>query len=149
MKKSVFFLAALVCMALAVVTITTYARDKIILGEQLPATAQTFIQKNFPGQTVAFAKVDKDLLKTTYEIHLNNGVELEFNKDGTWDKVDCNFDAVPAEIVPTTIANYVNTNFAATTIVKIDKKRYGYDVELSNELELKFNKQGLLKEIDD
>ena len=34
-------------------------------------------------------------------------------------------------------------------ITKIDKERYGYDIELSNDLELKFNRQGALIGMDD
>ena len=33
--------------------------------------------------------------------------------------------------------------------MKIDKERHGYDIELSNDLELKFNKQGQLIGFDD
>ena len=147
MKKSVFFLAALMCMMMN--SVATFAIDMIIPATQLPAAAQSFIQNTFPGQTVSYAKVDRDFGRTTYEVCLNNGTELEFNKNGEIDKVDCNFSAVPAHLVPATIADYVKTNFAGATIVKIDKERYGYDVELSNELELKFNKKGQLMNIDD
>ena len=147
MKKSVFFLAALMCMMMN--SVATFANDMIIPATQLPAAAQSFIQNTFPGQTVSYAKVDRDFGKTTYEVCLNNGTELEFDKNGAIDKVDCNFSAVPAHLVPTAIADYVKTNFAGATIVKIDKERYGYDVELSNELELKFNKKGQLMNIDD
>ena len=146
MKKSVFFLAALMCMMMN--SVATFANDMIIPATQLPAAAQSFIQNTFPGQTVSYAKVDRDFGRTTYEVCLNNGTELEFNKNGEIDKVDCNFSAVPAHLVPATIADYVKTNFAGATIVKIDKERYGYDVELSNELELKFNKKGQLMNID-
>lgn len=147
MKKSVFFLAALMCMMMN--SVSTFANDMIIPATQLPAAAQSFIQKTFPGQAVAYAKLDRDFGKTTYEVHLNNGVELEFDKNGTWDKVDCNFSAVPANLVPAAIANYVKTHFAGAKIVKIDKEHYGYDVELSNDLDLKFNRQGQLMAYDD
>ena len=147
MKKSVFFLAALMCMMMN--SVATFANDMIIPATQLPAAAQSFIQNTFPGQTVSYAKVDRDFGRTTYEVCLNNGTELEFDKNGEIDKVDCTFSAVPAHLVPATIADYVKTNFAGATIVKIDKERYGYDVELSNELELKFNKKGQLMNIDD
>ena len=147
MKKSVFFLAALMCMMMN--SVATFANDRIIPAEQLPAAAKTFIQKNFPGQAVSYAKIDKDFGKTTYEVCLNNGVELEFDKNGAMDKVDCHYSAVPANLVPATIANYVKTHFAGATVVKIDKERYGYDVELSNDLELKFNSKGQLMRIDD
>ena len=84
-----------------------------------------------------------------YEVRLSNGTEVEFDKNGNWDKVDCNYSAVPASLVPANIANYVKTHFAGAKVVKIDKERHGYDVELSNDLELKFNKQGQLMNIDD
>jgi hypothetical protein len=43
----------------------------------------------------------------------------------------------------------VKTNFPGTVIVKIDKERHGYDIELSNDIELKFNKSGALIGMDD
>ena len=146
MKKSVLFFAALVCMLMH--SVSSFAGDRIIPAEQLPAAAKTFIQKTFPGQTVSYAKIDFDGRKK-YEVRLSNGVEVDFDKNGNWDKVDCNYSAVPASLVPTNIANYVKTHFAGAKVVKIDKERHGYDVELSNDLELKFNKQGQLMNIDD
>jgi hypothetical protein len=56
---------------------------------------------------------------------------------------------VPAVLVPQLIATYVSTNFPGEIIVKIDKERHGYDVELSNDLDLKFNKKGMLIGMDD
>lgn len=135
------------CMMMS--SVSTFANDMIIPAAQLPAAAQSFIQKTFPDQDVAYAKVDRDFGRTTYEVHLNNGVELEFDKTGTWDKVDCNYSAVPAHLVPAAIANYVKSNFGGTAVVKIDKERFGYDVELSNDLELKFNRHGQLMRVDD
>ena len=129
-------------------SVSSFAGDRIIPAEQLPAAAKTFIQKTFPGQTVSYATIDFDG-RNTYEVCLSNGVEVDFNKNGVWDKVDCNYSAVPASLVPTNIANYVKTHFAGAKVVKIDKERHGYDVELSNDLELKFNKQGQLMNIDD
>ena len=147
MKKSVLYLAALICMMMQ--SVSTFASDRMIPAGQLPAPAKTFIQKTFPGQAIAYAQLDYDDFKKTYEVHLNNGVQVDFDSRGTWDKVDCNFSAVPAKLGPAAIANYVKKNFAGAQIVKIDKEYYGYEVELSNGLDLKFNKQGCLVVIDD
>ena len=147
MKKSTLFLAALLCMMMQ--TVSTFASDRLIPTEQLPAAAMAFIQENFPGEGVTFAKIDFDNGRKQYEVRLNNGTELEFDKKGNWDKVDCQFNAVPSHLVPTVIANYVNTTYPNTMVVKIDKERYGFKIELSNDLELKFNKQGVLFDIDD
>ena len=147
MKKSTLFLAALLCMMMQ--SVSTFAGDRLIPTEQLPAAAMAFIQENFPGEGVMFAKKDFDNGRRQFEVHLNNGVQLEFDKKGNWDKVDCKFSAVPANLIPATIADYVKAHFAGNKIVKIDKERHGYDVELSNDLELKFNRNGQLMEIDD
>ena len=147
MKTTKLFIAAVACFFMQSVSI--FAGDMIIPTNQLPAAAKTFVKTNFPGQTISYAKLDREFTGTRYEVRLNNGVELDFDKNGTWDKVDCNYSAVPAKLVPASIANYVKANFAGASIVKIDKERYGYDIELSNDLELKFNKNGKLMSIDD
>ena len=147
MKKSSLFFAALVCMMMQ--SLSSFADDRVIPTQQLPAAAQTFVQNTFPGKGIAYATIDRDFGKTTYDVRLNDGTEVDFDSKGTWDKVDCGLSAVPAQLVPTAIANYVKANYAGATIVKIDKERHGYDIELSNDLELKFNKQGQLIGFDD
>ena len=147
MKKQVLFLAALTCMM--VHSVSALANDRIIPVNQLPEAAQKFVKATFPGQTISYATVDMDFGSKTYEVRLDNCVEIEFDKNGTWDKVDCNYNAVPAHLIPASIAMYVKTQFADATVVKIDKDRNGYNVELSNDLELRFNKHGQLIDIDE
>ena len=147
MKKSVLFLSALFCMMIQ--SVSSFASDTFIPTEQLPAAAKAFIANTFPGQEISYAKVDTDFASKTYEVCLNSGIEVEFDKCGTWDKVDCNYNAVPAHLIPASIAMYVKTQFADATVVKIDKDRNGYNVELSNDLELRFNKHGQLIDIDE
>jgi len=43
----------------------------------------------------------------------------------------------------------VKANFPDSQIVKIDKERGGYDIELSNDLDLRFNAKGKVLGIDD
>ena len=142
LKNAKMLATALVCL---MVSNSCLADDKPIPVEKLPAAAKTFVQNNFQGKTILFAAKDWN----TYECHLNDGTQIDFRKDGTWDKVDCNMAAVPVAIIPETIQNYVKANFPDTFITKIDKERHGYDVELSNNLELKFNQQGVLIGMDD
>lgn len=146
MKTTRFCLVALICL----VTLSScFADDKVISPEQLPAPAKTFIATHFPGNTVLIVQKDADFLKTRYEVRLKDGTQIDFDKKGEWDKVDCQMTAVPAAIIPEVIANYVQTTYPGEQIVKIDKERYGYDIELSCDLELKFNKSGVLIDMDD
>ena len=57
--------------------------------------------------------------------------------------------AVPAALVPAAIKQYAEANFSNCKITKIEKERYGYDIELSNDVELKFNHKGALIGMDD
>ena len=147
MKKQVLFLAALMCMMAH--TVSSFANDRVIPVDQLPEAAKKFVEATFPGHTISYATVDMDFLSKNYEVRLDNGVEIDFDNGGTWDKVDCKFSAVPADLVPATITEYVKTHFPGTQIVKIDKERRGYEVELSNDIDLHFNSNGKLLYIDD
>ncbi|MBR5686376.1 MAG: PepSY-like domain-containing protein [Prevotella sp.] len=142
MTQKRFFLAALMCL---IMSATTFATDKVILASQLPAAAQTFVKETFPDANIIFA--EKDGWK--YEVRLNDGTEIDFDKKGDWDKVDCEFKAVPAQLIPEAIANSVEAQFPGAMITKIDKERHGYDIELSNGFDLKFDRQFRIIEFDD
>ena len=123
--------------------------DKAVAPTQLPPEIQSFVQQTFPGQAITFANKDRELFGSKYEVVLADGTQIDFDSDNTWDKIESRTNPVPAALIPAPIATYVSTNFAAVPIVKIDKERYGYEIELANDLELKFNQQGALMEVDD
>ena len=143
MKTMKYFMMALVCLLMQ--SATCLADGRPIPVEQLPKAAKDFVAKYFPGQNIIYA--EKEYGK--YEARFNNGTEIEFDKKGNWDKVDCKTTAVPAALIPEAIVQYVQANFAGAVITKIDKERYGYEIELSNDIDLKFNKQGALIGMDD
>jgi len=142
MKQMKFFLLTLLSLMVSTVA---FADDKPIPVEQLPAAAKTFVSNNFKGQKIVFAEKDRD----SYECRLANGAEIEFTKKGEWKKVDCKREAVPAALIPQAIQDYVKANYANCLITKIEKERYGCEIELSNDLDLKFDKKGKLIGMDD
>ena len=84
MKKSKLILVAFmgVVIAMMSIVIDVLDKDQVIPADQLPLAAKNYVQDNFPGGTIAYAKEKNDLIKTSYEVKLNNGFELEFNNDG-------------------------------------------------------------------
>jgi hypothetical protein len=58
-------------------------------------------------------------------------------------------NGVPTAFVPAQIQNFVKKSYPGTKITKIDRDARDYEIELSNGLDLKFNKSGRLIEIDD
>ena len=146
MKKILLILVALFSVgALAAVA----DNDKLINKSQLPIAAQQFIDANFAGVDLMYAKEECNILFNSYEVRLANGVKLEFSNKGNWEEVDCQQNEVPAAIVPQPIKEYVDKNYPAEKILKIEKNRNDYEIKLSNRLELKFDKDFNLYDIDD
>ena len=141
---------AVLTVALFVFALTGRAdNDRPIAVDQLTQKAQQFIKQHFPKSKVALAKEEREFLDLRYEVVFANSVKIEFLKDGEWKEVDCKYSAVPAAIVPVKIAEYVAKNYEDVQIVKIDRDKREYEVDLSNGLELTFDTKFNLIDIDD
>ena len=134
----------------ALVLLMTGCSDKPVMPTELPAPVMSFIQQTYPGQTITFAQKDLELTGRKYEVFLADGSHVEFDTDDTWDKVESPMtQPVPAQLIPAPIATHLQANFPGAFVTKIDKERNGYEIELATGVELKYNKQGALMEMDD
>lgn len=113
-----------------------------------PAITQ-FVEQYFPKATVQMVMPDDDDI----DVVLSDYTKVEFKRNYEWKKVDCEhsttYTTVPAALVPEQITTHVNTNFPNAIINKLEKKLMGWEVELNNGLEIKFNKNFGVTEIDD
>lgn len=110
---------------------------------RLPKLSQEIIKKHFPNEKISFVVIDKEGLKTTYELMFTSGKEIEFYKNGEWKEIDTKKEAIPQSIIPSSLRQYVKENFPNDVyVVQMEKKFWGIEVELSNKLELEFNRQG-------
>ena len=143
MKKILIFLMAFVfSVTSAYAFIDSYTIDR----KDLPSEAQQMLKDYFPKAKVSLIKVDRHLLKKTdYDVRLTNGTKIEFSNKGKWTSVDCGSKALPEDIVPKTIRNYVEKNYSDVKIVSIRKRNAGYDIGLSDKIELRFNLLGQFK----
>jgi hypothetical protein len=124
-------------------------RDYVITINQLPAHAQQFVKNHFSAVKVSYIKEERDFFTRNYEIVFADGSKAEFTRSGEWIEVDCRYSEVPRGVVPTAITAYVQEHFPDAEIRKIERERGGYDVKLSNKLELFFDKSLKLRNIDD
>ncbi|MBR5813139.1 MAG: PepSY-like domain-containing protein [Bacteroidaceae bacterium] len=123
--------------------------DKVISKNQLPAQAQSFLNEYFAGAKISYAKQEIDFLERSYEVVLADGVKLEFSNKGSWKEVDCSYGEVPSSIIPAPIRKYISENYSGSRVLKIERDGRGYEVKLSNKLELKFNNDFKIVNIDD
>ena len=116
-----------------------YAHD----GSVLPAAAQSSIKKNFKS-SVSVVKIDKDFGRISeYEVTLTDGSEITFDRNGNWKEVETNIGKqVPAAYIPAGVRDYVAKNQKGAHVVGIEKERNGYEVSLSNGIDIKFDRQG-------
>lgn len=134
----------------ALVLLMTACSDKSVAPEQLPVPVRTFIQQTYPGENITFAQKDLELTGWKYEVFLADGTHVEFDTDDMWDKIESPVARpVPLQLIPAPITSHLQANFPGAVVTKIDKERNGYEIELANGMELKYNKQGVLREMDD
>lgn len=126
-----------------------YDDEQPINQSELPAKAQKFISEHYANNSVTHSTIDREIASTEYEVVLDNGTKIEFNESGEWRSVDCYGDAVPEAIVPNKIRAYVDANYGTCTINELKRERYGWEVGLSNGLDLEFDSTYRLMEIDD
>lgn len=140
MKRFVFAFVAIVCFGLS----TAMAQNT----NANPAITQ-FVTQYFPEATIQMVMPDEDDI----DVVLNDYTKIEFKLNNEWKKVDCEhatkFISVPATLVPEQITAYVNANFPNTIIKKLEKKFFGWEIELSNGLEVKFNNSFKVTKVDD
>lgn len=145
MKK--ILLSALAFATLAVTP--TMAEDVAITAQRLPEAAQKFLKTNYSTNKVVSAMHDRDITDNDYTVVLDDGTKIEFDASGKWESVKNRVGNIPASVVPAKIAAYISTNYPSTKVEKIERKRYGYEVELTSDLDLRFSTEGRFIGIDD
>lgn len=118
----------------------------------LPQNARTLIESHFSGAQAIYLSKNKvtDDDGTLYELKLDNGFEIDFDKDGNWTDIEGNRQQVPDALIPEGILSYVLSNYPSPLFIEgIDKESYGYQLEISNDLDLKFDVDGNFIGIDD
>lgn len=125
------------------------AQNSVINSSELPANTRSFVTKTFKNQPIVQAEKESTLgYVHEYSVILRDGTTLDFERDGSWEKMENKTKGLPFKAVPSKIAAYVKKAFPKTYIKSIEKDRSEYEVELSNELDLKFDLKGNFKKID-
>ena len=113
--------------------------DKPAKVEDMPMTAQEFLKTYFPKDKVLSVMLDEK--DGDYEVKLENGVKIEFNKIGSWMEIEGHV-ALPKGIVSSNIYDYVSHNYKKTKIFKIERDKNGFEIELNTNVELQFDLNG-------
>jgi len=130
-------------------TISANAQKKIEVTE-LPKPAQDFLKKHFSNREIDVVKKDAEHGEKGYEVKLKDGTEIEFWKDGSYREVDGGKKPIPTAFIPESVKDYVSKNHPNEKITHIDYGHKDLDVDLTNNIDLEFTKEGkILKDKKD
>lgn len=121
--------------------------DNIISFASLPTEVKTTVDNDFGGLEIAYIKTNGAFGE--YEVKFTNGMEVEFNSNGEWREIECERGGVPAEYIPEAINAFVELNYPGAVIEKISRERISYEVELNNDVEIEFDMEFNVIDIDD
>lgn len=146
MKRVTFLLACFLMVA-----VSTFAGDDRITHDvqELPARSRQFLATHFAGKPVAHIKIEKNLLWVeSYDVILTDGTQVEFERSGAWKEVKGDPAALPAALIPAFAGEYVRRHYPGVAVKGIDRSDRHCEVDLTNGVELKFDNQGNLVDID-
>lgn len=125
--------------------------NKNIEKSRLPLSATTFIQKHFSSTRIRQAAEESECKGKSYTVWLENGIEIEFDREGEWKEINSNATlGIPEAIIPTRILEYVRQQYPQSKITDIEKQKKGdYEIELDNGMEITFNRHFEVTDIDD
>ena len=143
MKKFKYFLLMAVVMTMSL-NVMADDDDRVITYQQLPQTAQSFLKQQFAKKVPLVVTADYDDFTIVYE----SGEKIEFDKKGNWKEVTCRASKVPNAIIPEQIMTYVKKNYPGKSVVKMDRHRSVYEVKLNNGMEIEFNRNFQVIDVD-
>lgn len=152
MKKK--FLSGIAALAFIAVTVSCNNDDddkETVIGtSELPAVTDVFVKAHFPDATYVLIKKEHrpESDGTLYEVKLSNGFEIDFDSEGNWVDIEGYSQAVPAELISEPIQAYLTANYKDFFVTSIDNEPGTTEIELSNRVELIFDRQGNFIRID-
>lgn len=147
MKKGV---SVVVIAVMALILCACSKADKQVVDfAMLPQSAQTFVKTHFADKQVAIVYYDNDIFDKDYELYFNDGARIDFESNGEWKELEDKVNGLPMTALPAGISQYVTERHPGMPVVSIERKRHGFTVELSSEIEMKFDKGGQFLRYDD
>ena len=141
MKKILLTLLTLVLLA---GTANAAGPKKVIDPDNLPKPAIELIQKHWPSCAIDFAYINGK----EYEALLTDGTIIQFDSKGIWKEMKCT-DGLPVTLVPGYITRYIVGRFPKQLIIDCEKLKGGYEVTLTNGLEIQFDLRGNVTHVDE
>lgn len=133
--------------------INLFDREKVIDFNELPAPAQKFLNNHFAGEEILSIVLETEIGDKEYSVFYDNGTEVKFDRKGNWESVEHEYSKIPESVVPEAIMAMIKSKQPGKAVTGISRdltgRDKGYEVELENVIEMKFDIEGRFIRYDD
>lgn len=147
MKKIILGIGLLAFTGIATISCNNDDDNNISYVEMntLPSAAVDFVNTYFTG--IEIFNIQKyspaQSNGVMYEVNFRNGAEIEFDQAGNWIKVEASDrNVIPTGFILPSITEYVIVNYPTQGINQIERNIGGFEIELTNDVDLIFDTNG-------
>jgi len=144
MKKS-FIIG--VAMSPLLLVMGSCQKDELIPVAEAPSAVAEYLNQHFSGQSILQITKDKDGFTKTYDVILDGGITLEFNRKFEIIDID-GTTQLPDSVIPTALLDYVKEKHPENFITDWELENKHQQISLDNGLSLEFDLDGKFLRID-
>lgn len=122
-------------------------KEEILKLTEIPPEISQYLRTHFPENKTMYAVKDSDGLEVTYDIALEDGFFLKFNRKKEVIDIE-GLSKLPDSVIPVKVGEYVSSNFTGNYIIGWELEDRNQQIKLNNDLELDFNMNGDFLRID-
>lgn len=125
-------------------------RERAATISELPRVAQDFLTEHFSSKKVAYVVAEQKRGGLEFDVVYTDRTSVEFRSDGEWSKIDSRYVPVPDAVIPQQIKDFVaQGNFSGQQVREIERGVWGWEIVLSQGLEVKFDQNFTVLDYDD
>lgn len=138
------------CLSLGLEIATAQNLPPKVTLENFPEPAQRFLRTYFSTITVAYSFSEERYGALFFRVKYSDGTDVRFYENGEWQRVKMHYKTVPDGILPPKIKQYMqNSPYRKVAIKEIERKPYGFELELLSDIEILFDHEGNFLGLDD
>lgn len=135
-------------LSLLLLTVSLSADERHITFGELPKNAKIFVLTYFKDIPFKEVVIERRASLAQYEVVLENGLKLQFDRVGLCTEIDAKRGFVPDEVMPKKIVSTVTKYFPDNRIKKFENNGRMYEIKLEDGTTLTFNTTLRLVDVD-
>lgn len=122
-------------------------KETVLSSTEIPTEISEYVTLHFPNNKILQVIKDVDGFKKSYDITLDGGITLEFNRKKEIREIDGTTE-LPESVIPSKLKLYVDSNFPNNFITDWELEGKNQQIGLDNGLDLEFKMNGDFIRID-